>query len=251
MEPQFFCARQPRMEQLRLSARTLRRPALFLASLSSTLLLSLGLQIAAEGQTNDPDAAAPPAPEQGGPRRWRASGDELRLFDAPADGAQVIGTLADGAVLANLGCERSGGRNWCHVRPFRGGARGYLPAELLQPALGPDGTVPFGVDDSRRRARRGDFDARAQVDCAQEIGEALGVCAAAVARSGGGDATVVVTFPNGFARQLYFTHGAFMRADATMSGAGTDTDWRVDDGAHVIRVDDQRFELPVALVIGE
>lgn len=234
-----------------LLARPLFGAALTIASLATAALIVSGLQAEANGQTPEPIAAAPLAPEQGGPRRWRATGDDLHLHDAPAEGAEVVGVIADGAVLTNLGCEQSEGRSWCQVRPFRGGARGYLPAERLQPAVGPDGFVPIGVDDSRRRARRGDFDARAQIRCAQEAGEALGVCDAAVARSGGGDATVVVTFPNGFARQLFFTHGAFTRADATMSGVGTDTDWRVEDGLHVIRVDDQRFEAPVVLVIGE
>ena len=33
-----------------------------------------------------------------------------------------------------------------------------------------------------------------------------------------------------------------------MSGVGTDTEWRRESGLHVIRVDDQRYELPDALV---
>lgn len=70
-------------------------------------------------------------------------------------------------------------------------------------------------------------------------------------RGSGRDATVVVTFPNGFSRTLYFAHGAFISANPTISGAGTDTDWRIESPHHVIRVDDQRFELPGSLVFGE
>ena len=65
----------------------------------------------------------------------------------------------------------------------------------------------------------------------------------AFARSKGGDATVVVTFANGFKRTLYFAHGMFIRADTTMSGVGYDTDWQVEGNMHIIRVDDQRYEL--------
>ena len=36
-----------------------------------------------------------------------------------------------------------------------------------------------------------------------------------------------------------------------MSGSGTDTDQRIDSGLHLVRVDDQRYELPAALVFGE
>ncbi len=192
------------------------------------------------------------APADGGARRWRiAPGGDLRLFGRPSEGAPVIATLLEAAVLSNLGCAEAADQVWCEVRPFRGGARGFAPAERLLPAQGPDGTTPMGPDDSKRRARKRDFDAKGEIPCAQERGQALGICGAAVARSGGGDATVVATFPNGFARRLYFVHGEFVSASATMSGVGTDTDWRLENGVHVIRVDDQRYELPDALVFGD
>ncbi|MEL7117363.1 MAG: hypothetical protein AAGP08_17560, partial [Pseudomonadota bacterium] len=91
---------------------------------------------------------------------------------------------------------------------------------------------------------------RADAPCAQEQGEPLGTCRVGVARGTGGDATVVATFGNGFARKLYFKHGEFLAANTTMSGNGTDTDWRLEDGVHYVRVDDQRFELPDAFVFG-
>ncbi|MEM1235185.1 MAG: hypothetical protein AAGH70_13775, partial [Pseudomonadota bacterium] len=116
---------------------------------------------------------------------------------------------------------------------------------------GPDGTVPTGLDDSDRRARRGRFDARGEVPCAQERGEPMGLCRAGVARGTGGDATIIVTFPNGFARRLTFRNGEFVFADTTMSGNGTDIDWQVTEGLHAIRVDDQRFDLPQALIFGD
>ena len=101
------------------------------------------------------------------------------------------------------------------------------------------------------RARSGPFDATGEVRCAQEAGQTLGTCVAKVARSEGSAAAVVVTFPNGFARMLTFEAGAFLRGDATMSGVGTDTDWTLSDGTYRVRVDDQRFELPEALVSGD
>jgi len=101
------------------------------------------------------------------------------------------------------------------------------------------------------RARSGAFDATGEVRCAQEAGRALGTCVAKVARSEGSAAAIVVTFPNGFARTLTFENGTFLRGDATMSGVGTDTDWTLSDGTYRVRVDDQRFELPEALVSGD
>ena len=99
------------------------------------------------------------------------------------------------------------------------------------------------------RAKSQDFDITATVPCAQERGQALDTCDAAVARVDG-SAAVVVTFYNGFARTLTFSNGAFLRGNATMSGVGTDTDWQLKDGVYHIRVDDQRFDIPEALVSG-
>lgn len=100
------------------------------------------------------------------------------------------------------------------------------------------------------RARSDNFDAISEVRCAQEVGQSLAVCSAAVARAGK-SAAVVVTFTNGFARTLTFSDGEFLRGNATMSGAGTDTDWQLSDGLYHVRVDDQRFEIPEALVINK
>ena len=192
------------------------------------------------------------APEDGGPRRWQVTArDGLEMRASPASDASVIGILGDGAILANLGCAPDGGQVWCKVRPLHGRTRGYVAAEFLRPARGPDGSVPMGVDDSALRAGRGDFDASGTLSCAQVRGQPMGHCAFGVARGTGGDATLVVTFSNGFKRTLFFAHGRFISANATMSGNGFDTDWRIEDGRHLIRVDDQRYALSSAAVFGD
>jgi len=98
-------------------------------------------------------------------------------------------------------------------------------------------------------ARSGDFQAEGKVQCAQEVGEALGPCAAEVAHSNAA-AVVAVNFPNGFARFLMFENGDFLRGNSTMSGVGTDAEWHRSEGVYHIRVDDQRFEIPQALILG-
>ncbi len=103
---------------------------------------------------------------------------------------------------------------------------------------------------SADRARAGDFDASGPVACAMNPGEAMGTCTAHVAR-GAGEVTAVVAFGNGFRRTLFFEGGAFVAGDATMSGTGRDTEWQARDGLHLIRVDDQKFEIPDALLFGE
>lgn len=190
-------------------------------------------------------------PRDGGVRRWETAAAETGIFREPAEKSERVTALGEGEILQNRGCSEKSGVTWCDVRSLRGDVRGYAQAGQLRPAKGPDGIVATGLDDSRQRAGKRDFDADAVVPCAQEQGQALGKCNAAVARGLGGDATVVVTFQNGFVRKLYFLHGEFVKASATMSGVGTDMDWRLEKAVHHVRVDDQRFELPDRFVFGE
>ncbi|MET1415469.1 hypothetical protein ABVF61_24570 [Roseibium sp. HPY-6] len=183
-------------------------------------------------------------PNEGGPRRFEVATIKAALHEAPSSGSKLIDTVEQGTVFLNMGCDGSADQTWCAVRPFRGGAKGYIRSSDLQAARGPDGNVPVGEDTSKGRAGKRDFDAEVTIACAQERGQALGTCSAAVSRDVGGDATIVVTFANGFERKLYFVHGEFVRASATMSGVGRDIDWRLQNGVHMVRVDDQRFELP-------
>jgi hypothetical protein len=201
---------------------------------------------------SDPGLSRYRSPEEGGARRWQvAPGFDVQLHESPSANATVIKIVPDGEILENLGCSIADGQVWCEVRPFRGGVRGFAAAEALRPAQGPDGSIPLGPNESAHRARKGDFDASQTIRCAQIRGQELTTCTAGAARAGGGDATLVATFSNGFARTLYFVHGEFVRANTTMSGVGTDTDWEIIDGLHLIRVDDQRFELPDALIFGD
>jgi len=88
------------------------------------------------------------------------------------------------------------------------------------------------------------------IACAQERGETLGQCSYRVKRDETGKTTVTVIFANGFKRGLFFEDGKFLKASVTMSGVGTDTDWSLKAGTHMIRVDGQRYEVPDSLIAG-
>lgn len=185
------------------------------------------------------------APQDGGLRRWQVNeGPMLDMVSAP-NGSDAQGDLLSaGAIVTNFGCADSEGEMWCQVRLLHGGSNGFVSADRLIPVAGPDGIVARGINDSAKRAKRKKFDATAEILCAQEKDELLAACPIGVARSDGGDATAAITFKNGFVRFLFFMHGEFISGSATMSGAGRDTDWVVQEGVHVIRVDDQQFEIP-------
>lgn len=185
-------------------------------------------------------------PGQGGPRRLIVHKVAATFYHQPALGARVTDRLKRGHVLRNLGCSDDGQHVWCHVQiPLgKGGEKAFTLQANLRPAAGPDGIVPFGVDDSGARARQRDFNTTAHVPCRQAYGATLGQCSLGIARGTGGDATVVARFSNGFARRLFIENGVFTHADATMAGVGRDVSTEVLGEIFRLQVDGQTYDIP-------
>jgi hypothetical protein len=137
------------------------------------------------------------------------------------------------------------------VQPFTGGPRGFASADYLTPAVSPNGAVMTGPDDSALRAGQGQFDATGTVPCAQDVGQPMGQCAFGVARAGGGDATVVVTKPDGTTRAIFFTRGLALSADASQADpAAFDFTATKEADLTLLRVGTERYEIPDAAIFG-
>ena len=229
------------------------------ASISAMLLIATSLPARDEGRMSDPETALassvaeiPAPPEEGGPLNWQVFGvsTTLNLREKPSVTAPVISGYAPGTILDNLGCEAAGGRVWCDVQQLGGGPRGYVAAEFLKPAISPNGAAVTGPDDSALRAGQGQFDAKGSIPCAQAAGQPVTDCEFGVARSGGGYATVVVTRPDGRKRAISFRMGIPVGADTSQAdGYG---EFRADKEAdlHLIRIGDERYEIPDAVILG-
>jgi hypothetical protein len=203
------------------------------------------------GQERAPAASVPIAPEDGGPRNWEVAGvsSALNLREQPSTTANIIAKYAPGTILHNLGCLRAEDRVWCDVQELRGGPRGYVAAEFLAPAVSPDGTVATGPDTSALRAGQGDFDASGRIPCAQHVGQPMTECDFGVARAGGGYATVVITKPDATTRAIYFMMGIPIGADGSEADPGEFNASRESD-LNLIRIGDERYEIPDAVVLG-
>lgn len=197
-------------------------------------------------------AGIPAAPEEGGPRNWEVSGVSraLNLREKPSTTARVVARFAPGTILDNLGCQRTGGRTWCDVQPLGGGPRGYVAAEFLQPAVSPDGSAATGPDDSALRAGQGTFDATGDLPCAQHAGQPMTQCGFGVARAGGGYATVLITKPDGRTRTIFFRMGKPIGTDSSEADGGSEFRTTRENDLNFIRVGNERYEIPDAVVLG-
>lgn len=219
----------------------------------------LFMSLMADGGTYEwePDTAKPPAagvpaaPQNGGPRNWEVAGtSRLELLEQPSATARIVAGYAHGTILDNLGCRHAEGRSWCDVQQLGGGPRGYVAAEFLKPAVSPDGSVAKGPDDSALRAGQGRFDATGPLPCAQHRGQPMGQCEFGVARSGGGYATVVIRRPDGRSRAIYFRMGRPVGADTSQADGYGEFRATKESDLHLIRVGDERYEIPDAVVLG-
>ncbi len=108
------------------------------------------------------EAAAPPAPRPpadggdagAGPDFWVVAGlppgDRLNIRAAPSASARVLGTLAPGETVRNLGCESAGTARWCRIRSTVGAdITGWVSGRYLREgAAPPQARPPAGGGDA-------------------------------------------------------------------------------------------------------
>jgi len=214
-----------------------------------SLMADGGIYVWARETSASPAADVAAAPEKGGPRNWEVV-RMLNLREHPSTSARILATYRPGTILDNLGCQLAQARAWCDVQPLGGGPRGYVAAELLRPAISPDGSAAMGPDDSALRAGEGQFDATGLLPCAIAAGQPMGQCEFGVARAGGGYATVVIKKPDRRTRAIFFRMGRPIAADVSESEGRLDFRATKDGDLHRIRVGNERYEVPDAVVFG-
>jgi len=193
------------------------------------------------------------SPENGGPRNWEVTGfvnDRLNLREQPSANAKIIDTYELGTILDNLGCKESEGQIWCDVQKLGGGARGYVSAKFLKPAVSPDGSAAEGPDDSSLRAGQNKFDATGKVPCSFSNGKTMQECDFGVARAGGGYATVVITKPDGRKRAIFFRMGKALGADTSQAEGYPEFRSSKESDSNLIHVGDEFYKIPDAVIFG-
>lgn len=186
------------------------------------------LALAAAGLLPSPATAQ----DDGGPDFWEVTGvpagDVLNVRSAAGTGGEIVGALANGDRVRNLGCRMVGESRWCQIEagtemPFRGWVNGRYLREA-------GGAAP---------------EATGRVPCATVAGQPMQPCAFRVSRGTGGTASVWVTMPDGKERYIAFKEGT-----PVTSEAGLDVTFQKNADLYVIRINDERYEIPEAVVFG-
>ncbi len=120
------------------------------------------------------------------------------------------------------------------------------PASSEPPAAAPQASAA-------ERAGQGRFNATGNIPCAGAAGQPTRSCPYGVARGPGqGEASVVVTKPNGTTRAIFFQDGRPLSANSAQAdgSAGWRFAWRKQGDLFLITFGPERFEIPEAVVLG-
>lgn len=114
-------------------------------------------------------------------------------------------------------------------------------------APGGGGALNGGGGDQREsaseRAGQGRFDAHGPIACAQQPGQPMGQCQAAIARDPGGTATIKITRPDGRTRFIFFEKGEAIGADLSQADGSQHFRATKRDDVYTIEAGEERYEI--------
>jgi hypothetical protein len=188
---------------------------------------------------------------QGGPDYWgvttKSADAKVSIRVSPSAAARVVGNLAGGTVLRNLGCRMAEGRRWCRVETL-GAPRmsGWIAGEFLRESSYAGTAAP----EQDALVPGTDFHATGNIPCARYAAQPMNQCRFGVVREGQGNGAVTVFWPDGGNRVIFFKNGT--PASSDQSEADGDVSLTVGRNADLftITIGAQRFEIPEAVING-
>jgi hypothetical protein len=111
-------------------------------------------------------------------------------------------------------------------------------------------SAPAAKTPTAATAGAGQYDATGKTPCAQFRGQPMGQCDFGVSRGANGSATVLITRPDGSKRAIFFTAGKATGADTSQAEGPMPFSVRREGDLNLIRVGEERYEIPDAAVFG-
>lgn len=203
---------------------------------------------------------------QGGPDYWEVTGSRsattAAIHAAASAASAVAGNVPGGTVLRNQGCRMAEGHRWCRVETVAGPKlSGWTAGDALREsghagAPAQRKVTPAGASANFERPVGGvrpkgsGFTATGQIPCARVAGQPTTQCDFGVVRNGNGNGTLTVFWPEGGKRVIVFEKG--MPVSFDQSAADGKSVLAVERSADLllVRIGDQRLEIPDAVING-
>ncbi|NBN65440.1 SH3 domain-containing protein [Pannonibacter tanglangensis] len=189
----------------------------------------------------------------GGPDHWLvtglAGGDTLNMRSAPGTGNPVVGQLANGMVVRNLGCRMAGASRWCQVATgLNDRIIGWVSERFLVEAgspAGPGAPVPVRPEQVRPERPRPGQEITGLLPCSPGPGRPMRTCPFRALRGDPGTVSIRITLPTGRERTVEFRGGRVVATDPGLSFSAERT-----GDLTLLRIGGERYEIADALPFG-
>ncbi|PSB19205.1 hypothetical protein C7B61_04220 [filamentous cyanobacterium CCP1] len=94
------------------------------------------------------------------------------------------------------------------------------------------------------------YNATGDIPCSIDVGQPTGSCPFGVTREGNGNGTVTVTMPDGRTRVIFFENGHAIGYDRSEADPGEFSAEKQGD-LNIIRIGQERYEIPDAVIFGD
>jgi hypothetical protein len=125
----------------------------------------------------------------------------------------------------------------------------YRLEMIVQGAGDPAGKAHSGPSPDDALIPGTSYHATGDVPCSMGKGQPTGSCPFGVTRNGGGSGIVTITKPDGRTRAIFFENGKATGCDASQADPGEFRASREGD-LNTVRIGDERYEIPDAVVSG-
>jgi hypothetical protein len=95
-----------------------------------------------------------------------------------------------------------------------------------------------------------DFNATGIMPCARSAGQPMNQCDFGVVRNGDGSGQITIMWPDGGNRVIFFTNNKPSSYDQSEADGGATMSVIDNDGLFSVKIGDQRFEFPEAVMVG-
>lgn len=188
---------------------------------------------------------------QGGPDFWEVRLSDpygiLNVHNGPSTGAPTVGRFPNAAILRNLGCRLNEGRRWCQIEATAsGGITGWVAGEFLVESSN-------GATDGDAMVPGTPFNATGTISCVRSAEAPVQDCAFGVIREspGSGSGSIVIDWPDGGSRAIYFEAGNPVSFDQSQADRGLEmTVSRTANGIIIVIIGEERFEIPDTVIWG-